>query len=42
MQMWQSAVGGEAATAEAMVEALHWIPLTQDIVDQINKHCEWN
>ena len=41
MNMWKSSVGGEeSATAERMVEALKKIPLTQDIVDKINKHCE--
>ena len=41
MQMWASSVGGEeSATPEKMVVALKKIPLTQDIVDRINKHCE--
>ena len=41
MQMWASSVGGEeSATAEKMVETLKKIPLTRDIVDRINRHCE--
>ena len=41
MRMWASSVGGEeSATPEKMVVALKKIPLTQDIVDRINRHCE--
>ena len=40
MQMWGSAVG-VGATPEAMVQTLRNIPIATDIVDRINKHCEW-
>ena len=39
--MWASSVGEDSATAEALVEILRPIPLTQDIVDRINNDCEW-
>ena len=40
MLMWESAVGLRA-TPEAMVQTLQNIPIATDIVDRINKHCEW-
>ena len=40
MNMWRSSVGEESATAQAMVQALRRIPLTKDIVEKINRHCE--
>ena len=40
MLMWESAVGLRA-TPEAMVQTLRNIPMATDIVDRINKHCEW-
>ena len=40
MQMWGSAFG-DGATPEAMVKILQKIPIATDIVDRINKHCEW-
>ena len=40
MQMWRSHVG-EKATPEAMLETLRKMPMARDIVDRINKHCEW-
>ena len=40
MQMWRSAVGVRA-TPEAMLETLQRMTMAQDIVDKINKHCEW-
>ena len=30
-----------AAIPEAMVETLRRIPMTKDILDRINEHCEW-
>ena len=37
----QATAAGAGATPEAMVQTLQRIPIATDIVDRINKHCEW-
>ena len=39
LDMWESHVGEEHATAARMIAVLQKMPLTQDIIDKIKKSC---